>query len=505
MARLTGFLLCLGFVAGCGGAGTEVAPQAPSATATNAPELTPEPPRPTGPPAKPDDAIAPKGASESATSTTAAGVAIPTSAMGRVVLASMMESESLLTLAHSSPSGKSVSEEAAKPADYLWQLARQAPQDEPLTVEVPKGLPPLTPGAVVPNSNPITKGKAELGKQLYFDPRISKDGTVACATCHNPDKGWTDQARVSLGIRGQAGGRSAPTVLNTVYGKTMFWDGRAPSLEGQSQGPPLNPIEMGNDDFKELVERLRAIPGYQEQFLKVFGTDVTVDGIAKAIATFERVAALSGNAPYDKYQGGELTALSESQKRGMVLFGLRLHPDDEFDVSSVPLKKANCTSCHVGFNFTDEQFHNLGVGWDETKKEFKDVGRWAIAPIGAKSDVDLGAFKTPTCRDLSRTAPYMHDGSEQTLRDVVVYYNKGGKPNPALDKDMKPLNLTESEIDDVVAFMKSLDGEVKTIELPKLPPGADGVAPDPAKALTPPAPTNAAARPAAHGIFTATN
>src|SRR5262249_37690304 len=152
--------------------------------------------------------------------------------------------------------------------------------------------------------NPMTRSKVELGKQLYFDPRVSNDGTVSCATCHNPEKGWTDDLPVSVGILGQKGTRSAPTVLNTAYGRRMLWDGRAPSLEGQAQGPIQNKIEMGDQSYKEIVERLRGIPGYREQFKKVFGTDVTLDGMAKAIAAFERTA-LTGNSPYDRYNGGQ--------------------------------------------------------------------------------------------------------------------------------------------------------------------------------------------------------
>ena len=238
-------------------------------------------------------------------------------------------------------------------------------KDEPLEVDPPRGLQPLMANVYVPASNPLTKGKYELGKQLYFDPRISKNTTVSCATCHNPEKGWTDNLKTSVGIFGQVGGRNAPTVLNTSYGKTMFWDGRAPSLEGQSQGPPQNPIEMGNQSYEEIVDRLRTIPGYVEQFKKVFGTDVNLDGIAKAIATFERVDALSGASAYDKYQDSDNPdhnkLLTESQKRGMVLFGLALNADDEFK-TDIPKGKASCTKCHAGFNFSDEQFHNLGVG-----------------------------------------------------------------------------------------------------------------------------------------------
>lgn len=372
------------------------------------------------------------------------------------------------------------------PESVLW-LPSDASliQDEPLKVTVPLGLSPLTLNVNVPASNPLTKGKFELGKQLYFDPRVSLDGTISCATCHSPEKGWTDQMPVSVGIDGQTGGRSAPTVVNTVYGRTMFWDGRAPSLEAQAQGPVQNPIEMGKQSYEDIVKRLRQIPGYQEQFRKVFGTEVTLDGMAKAIATFERVAALSGNSKYDKYnQGGELNALSESEKRGMVLFGLRLRSDDEFK-PNVTLKKADCTSCHSGANFTNEQFHNIGIGWNKEKNDFADYGRFVISPIGSKNNAELGAFKTPTVRDIEKTFPYMHDGSLKTLEEVVEHYNKGGNPNPNLDKDIKKLNLTKSEVADVVAFMKALTGETKKIEMPTLPAGPDGKAPNAHASLKP--------------------
>ena len=308
---------------------------------------------------------------------------------------------------------------------------------------------------------------------------------MSCATCHDPDKGWTDNLKVSAGIDGQLGGRNAPTVLNTVYGKSMFWDGRAPSLEGQSQGPPQHPIEMGRQSYKQIIERLRAIPGYREQFKRVFGTDVTLDGFSKAVAAFERVFALTGNSAYDKYRSGEMAALSESQKRGMVLFGERLDQDDEYK-TDVVLKKAGCTSCHVGFNFTDESFHNLGVGWDQSKGKFSDVGRFVIDPVGSKNPAAQGAFKTPTVRDVVKTAPYMHDGGMKTLEEVMDHYDKGGVANPALDKDMKPLKLTAQEKADVVEFMKALTGERPKLTMPTLPPGHDGKAPDPAEALATP-------------------
>ena len=364
----------------------------------------------------------------------------------------------------------------------------KAIHDEPYEIVVPAGLPPVA--SVIPAYNPMTKGKVELGKQLYFDQRVSKDSTVSCASCHDPAKGWTDNSKTSTGIKGQVGGRNAPTVLNTVYGRTMFWDGRAPSLEGQAQGPIQNKIEMGDQSYKEIIERLRGISGYREQFLKVFGTDVTLDGMAKAIAAFERTA-LSGNSAYDKYNTGDpekpetFKALTEGQKRGMVLFGLRLNDEDPFKVDAALLKKANCTACHAGSNFTDEQFHNLGVGFDE-KTGLADLGRWEISPIGAKSKAEKGAFKTPTIRDITRTGPYMHDGSEKTLAEIVEFYNKGGNKNPNLDADMKPLNLTDSEKADLVEFMKALTGEVITVALPTLPVGPDGKSPNPQEALGPP-------------------
>jgi cytochrome c peroxidase len=380
------------------------------------------------------------------------------------------------------------SSEGPTPFDHLWQPPKtELIKDEPLAVIVPVGLQPLTPKIYVPASNPITKGKYELGRHLYFDPRVSLDGTVSCATCHNPAKGWTDGMNVSIGISGQTGSRSAPSVLNTVYGKTMFWDGRAPSLEGQAQGPVQNPIEMGKQSYKEIIDRLRTIPAYTAAFQKVFGTNVNLDGMAKAIATFERVAALSGNSKFDKYNAGDNKTLTDSEKRGMVLFGLTLNTDDESKIDAVR-QKAKCTLCHVGFNFTDEQFHNLGIGWNEKTKKFGDLGRWAIDPIGAKSDAALGAFKTPSVRDVERSAPYMHDGSLATLEQVVDHYDKGGIANPALDTDMKKLELTAQEKSDVVAFMKALSGEAKKLDelLPKLPPGLDGKIPDSRAALSPP-------------------
>jgi cytochrome c peroxidase len=288
----------------------------------------------------------------------------------------------------------------------------------------------------IPADNPITPAKVELGRQLFFDPRLSVDGTVSCATCHNPVMGFTDGRPSSMGVRGQVGGRSAPSVINLAYAQNgVFWDGRAKSLEDQAKGPIANPIEMANT-HEVLVQRLNTIPGYRDQFQLVFGSaDITIDNVAKAIAAFERTV-ISGNSPWDRFMKGDATALSDSAKRGWDLFQ----------------KKANCIACHAGFNLTDNGYHNLGVGFDKSNP---DLGRYAVT----KAEEDRGRFKTPTLREITYTAPYMHDGSARTLEEVIDLYNKGGIKNPQLDPEMKPLNLSNQEKADLVAFLRSLNGE----------------------------------------------
>lgn len=298
----------------------------------------------------------------------------------------------------------------------------------------------------VPDDNPMTTEKIELGKMLYFDKRLSKDASVSCATCHDPKKGFTDQAPVSTGMMEQKGTRNAPTVLNSAFNLFQFWDGRAPSLEEQAKGPIENPIEMGNT-HELAVTNIKAITGYKPYFKAAFGDEeVTIDRIAQAIATFERTV-LSGNSAWDKFiYGGDKSALSESAQRGLQLFE----------------GKALCTKCHVGFNLTDNIFHNIGVGMD---RENPDLGRYEVT----KQEKDKGAFKTPGLRDLLRTAPYMHDGSQKTLEEVIEHYDKGGTPNPWLDIQMKPLGLTVQEKADLLAFMKSLEGDWTPVEEPTLP------------------------------------
>ena len=295
--------------------------------------------------------------------------------------------------------------------------------------------------AFVPESNPVSEAKIELGRDLYFDTRLSKDDTVSCATCHAPEHGFAEPRKTSQGVGGQSGKRNAPTVINRLFSSNQFWDGRADDLEAQAKGPITNPIEMGMDSPEAVVKKLSAISGYKALFKKAYGSDeVSMQRIADAIAAYERTV-VSGNSAYDRYQAGDKKALTAQQVRGLELFN----------------GKANCATCHASFNFSDENFHNLGVGWDESKKEHADVGRFEIT----KADTDKGAFKTPTLRNISQTGPYMHDGSEATLREVVVLYNRGGNKNPWLSPKMKPLGLTEAEIDDLVAFLGALDGEVK--------------------------------------------
>ena len=243
--------------------------------------------------------------------------------------------------------------------------AKPAVETVAYEVEVPLGLPPLP----VPEDNPMTAEKVELGRMLYFDKRLSKDGTVACATCHDPLKGWTDHAATSTGIGGQVGGANSPTVINAAYATAQFWDGRAASLEEQALGPIENPIEMGHK-LDDLVPQLNEIAAYKERFQAVFGTDVTSDGIAKAIAAFERTV-LSGNSPYDKYKAGDEDALTDAQKHGLQLF-------DE----------AGCSTCHAPPLFSNYRYYNAGVGQD---KEPPDAGRKGVTG----EDGDLGKFRVP--------------------------------------------------------------------------------------------------------------
>ncbi len=313
---------------------------------------------------------------------------------------------------------------------------------EPYEIQYPLGMPKMR----IPADNPLTKEKVELGKQLFFDPRLSRDNTVSCATCHNPEKGWSNAERFATGVRDQVGGRSAPTIINSGYFYFQFWDGRANHVEGQALGPIQNPIEM-DLTLEEVTEKLNKIPGYKKQFQDVFGTDATPDAIAKAIAAFERTI-ISGNAPYDRYKAGDENALSPEAKRGMALF----------------FGKAHCSACHSGPHFSDGAFHNIGVG---ITADDADLGR----EVHSKLAGDRGAFKTPTLREIARTAPYMHDGSEKTLHDVIEYYNRGGTKNDHLDEEIFPLSLTKEEVNDLVKFLEEglSSDDYPMVKPPQLP------------------------------------
>lgn len=321
---------------------------------------------------------------------------------------------------------------------FLSQSGAQGPYK----LTLPLGL--QEEAAYIPPDNPLTAEKIELGRQLYFDGRLSADGTVSCATCHAPNKGFSDGRPTSAGIKGQVGGRNAPVAINRLFSQEQFWDGRAASLEDQALGPIQNPIEMGNT-LKKMVAKLNTIQGYRKQFKQVFGTGVTAQGVAKAIASFER-SLVCGNSAFDRYEDGDDTALSESEQRGLELFR----------------EKANCVRCHTGFAFTDERYHNIGVGFD---KPNPDLGRYTIT----KKEPDKGTFKTPTLRNIAASAPYFHDGSAKTLEDVIEFYDKGGTKNPYLSNEIKPLNLTAKEKADLVAFLKSLSCPTLQVAAPALP------------------------------------
>lgn len=288
--------------------------------------------------------------------------------------------------------------------------------------------------------DPPTPERVRLGRWLFFDKRLSKDETISCASCHVPKHAFSERTPVSTGIRGQKGTRKAPSFVNqawTLY-PHFFWDGRAQSLEQQAQGPIENPIEMGNT-HETMINTLKNVKAYGKYFKEAFDSEeVTLKRVSKAIADYERTR-MSGNSKYDRHIKGDSSALSKKEKLGMDLF----------------FEKAECNQCHLGQNFTDSRFHNLGIGWISKKKVFLDRGRYEVT----KKKEDLGAFKTPTVRDVAKHPPYMHDGSLETLEDVVKHYNKGGNPNPYLSPKIRPLHLSKREVKALVAFMRALNGK----------------------------------------------
>ncbi len=322
----------------------------------------------------------------------------------------------------------------------------------------PPGVLPLD----IPADNPLTSEKIDLGRKLYFDTRLSKDDSVSCATCHDPRHGFADGRGkpTSQGVGGKLGARNAPTALNAAFLTAQFWDGRAPTLEAQAILPMINPVEMAQPDHAAVVTKLRGITEYAPLFAAAFGTpEITIERTGQAIASFERTL-LSLDAPIDRFLAGDAKAISDPAKRGWTLFN----------------GKARCQSCHghVGALplFTDELYKNVGVGTD--KPGFEKLGRAVEADPSAldrlaadpaldelgrfkvtREKAHIGAFKTPHLRNVALTAPYMHDGSEATLRDTIELYDRGGKPNPWLDGGIRPLGLADSEKADLVELLGS--------------------------------------------------
>lgn len=320
------------------------------------------------------------------------------------------------------------SDESIRPPLPKDTLPEKLPIDS-----IPLGLDPNRP---VPEDNPLTDAKVQLGRRLFFDPILSVDRTVSCASCHDPAHGFASKDRTSLGVRGQRGTRNARSLLNIAYVKPMFWDGRAATLEEQALKPIESPQEMGNS-LDEVVKRLRADDRYSQQFDAAFPGGVTPPNIARAIASFERTLLLGNTKPDSFKHEDDIAAMTDPEQHGMWLFE----------------SKARCWRCHSGRNFSDNDFHNTGVAWfNEPDVQPTDLGRHAVTHI----DADRGKFKTPPLRGVALTAPYMHDGSLTTLEDVINFYNRGGGKNPNLDPTIVPLGLTKEEVIDMVAFLKAL-------------------------------------------------
>ncbi len=320
---------------------------------------------------------------------------------------------------------------------------------------------------VLPADNPEgPPAKIALGRALFFDRRLSADDKESCETCHDPEKGFTDQLPTSMGIHNQFGKRNAPTIIDATFNILQFWDGREPTLEEQARRPILNPIEMGMPDEKAVVEKLIAAPEYRNAFMAVFGHAPSYADMTRAIASYERTQ-VAFDSPFDKFTAGDQSALTDQEKRGWSIFN----------------GKGRCMSCH-GWNpvqplFSDNRFHNIGVS--AHKSNFVELARKALKVIEQGGDPqqidqlaiqtdmselgrflvtkqphDIGAFRTMGLRNLLVTEPYFHDGSQVTLWDTIDHYNKGGVQNPYLDGGIVPLGLSEQEIDDLVAFLKSL-------------------------------------------------
>lgn len=289
---------------------------------------------------------------------------------------------------------------------------------EVMVLQPPLGLDMYMP---VPEANPLTHDKIALGRKLFFDKRLSSDGTLACASCHDPARAFSDGRALARGVSGAEGTRNAPALINRGYGRSFFWDGCADSLERQALQPILNPIELGLTEA-ELERR----------------TGMKVADVTALLASYVRTIR-SGDSRFDRYAAGRTGSLNALEKAGLQLFR----------------GKGGCNACHIGPNFTDEQFHNTGVAWRAGR--LADEGRFAVSG----NPRDHGAFKTPTLREVARTAPYMHDGSLATLEDVVEFYSEGGRPNPSLDPEIRPRNFIPEEKRALLAFLQTLSGRVR--------------------------------------------
>ena len=323
----------------------------------------------------------------------------------------------------------------------------------------------------VPKDNPMTAAKVALGRELFFDKRLSADGSISCAGCHAPERAFTDGKPIAEGIGGRRGTRNSPTLLNAMFNTGQFWDGRAESLEAQARLPLVNPDEMGNQTYEQIVARLRGEPDYVKKFERVFGGAITMEAVAKAIAAYERTL-VAGNSPFDRYQAGDMNALSSAARNGMILFR----------------GKARCNVCHTinqGFGaypfLSDGNYRNPGVAASVagfaalSRRAMQVAGDFKpalLAELNKQPDsqllgrflvtgntLDIGAFRTPSLRNVELTAPYFHDGSAATLADVVKFYVKGGNANAFRDWQLEPVDLSEDEQRELIEFLKALTSD----------------------------------------------
>ncbi|MEP7271822.1 MAG: cytochrome c peroxidase [Acidobacteriota bacterium] len=335
---------------------------------------------------------------------------------------------------------------------------------------IPLGLPADLWDYYIPRDNVLSAPRVELGRQLFFDKRLSSDGTVSCATCHDPQQGFADGRTVAEGVGQKRGTRNSPTLLNVLFNPGQFWDGRADTLEEQAVLPLTNPLEMGNESLEAVIARVSALPEYRVGFVRVFGGGVTSIRMAQAISNYERTL-IAGDSPFDRFVAGETSAISDEVKRGFALFR----------------GKGRCSRCHTFSEqmpfFTDFAYHNTGVA--ARHPNFERLSRVAydladkpgtarmIEELGRHEGgdelgrmlfshlvFDLGSFRTPSLRNVALTAPYFHNGSAKTLEDVVRFYNEGGKANLNREWDLNALALSDGEQRDLVAFLQSLTGRI---------------------------------------------